>query len=136
MCRKASIGSRARRPLAMWRSSLWPVMGPTEDNKYYFLPADVDIARLQQTAAPQDEIRKRLVQIRGTALFFFDTLPIGLGDGRAPLGAARCHRRGERLRQRGERGGRGVLLPRRAERLPMRRRAGGTALSPRHCSKC
>jgi len=51
--------------------------GTTEDNKYYFLPADVDIARLQQTAAPQDEIRKRLVQIRGTALFFFDTCQSG-----------------------------------------------------------
>ena len=34
--------------------------GTTEDNKYYFLPADVDIARVQQTATPQDEIRKRL----------------------------------------------------------------------------
>ena len=51
--------------------------GTTEENKYYFLPADVDIARLEQTAAPQDEIRKRLVQIRGTALFFFDTCQSG-----------------------------------------------------------
>jgi hypothetical protein len=51
--------------------------GTTEDNKYYFLPADVDIGRLQQTAEPQDEIRKRLAQIRGTALFFFDTCQSG-----------------------------------------------------------
>ena len=51
--------------------------GTTEDNKYYFLPADVDIGRLQQTAAAQDEIRKQLVQIRGTALFFFDTCQSG-----------------------------------------------------------
>ncbi len=51
--------------------------GTTEDNKYYFLPADVDIGRLEQTAAAQDEIRKRLVQIRGTALFFFDTCQSG-----------------------------------------------------------
>ncbi len=51
--------------------------GTTEDNKYYFLPTDVDIGRLQQTATPQDEIRKRLVQIRGTALFFFDTCQSG-----------------------------------------------------------
>ncbi len=51
--------------------------GTTEDDKYYFLPADADIGRLQQTAAPQDEIRKRLVQIRGTALFFFDTCQSG-----------------------------------------------------------
>jgi WD40 repeat protein len=51
--------------------------GTTEDNKYYFLPADVDIGRLQQTATPQDEIRERLGQIRGTALFFFDTCKSG-----------------------------------------------------------
>ena len=59
--------------------------GTTEDNKYYFLPVDVDIGRLQQTAAPQDEIRKRLVQIRGTALFFFDTCQSGSMMGRARL---------------------------------------------------
>jgi hypothetical protein len=59
--------------------------GTTEDNKYYFLPVDVDIGRLQQTAAPQDEIRKRLVQIRGTALFFFDTCQSGSVMGRARL---------------------------------------------------
>ncbi|HXO91687.1 MAG TPA: hypothetical protein VN849_12950, partial [Stellaceae bacterium] len=60
--------------------------GTTEDNKYYFLPVDVDIARLQQTATPQDEIRKRLVQIRGTALFFFDTCQSGsvMGGPRLP----------------------------------------------------
>ena len=59
--------------------------GTTEDDKYYFLPADVDIGRLQQTAAPQDEIRKRLVQIRGTALFFFDTCQSGSVMGRPRL---------------------------------------------------
>ena len=51
--------------------------GTTEDKKYYFLPADVDIGRLQQTATPQDEIRERLGRIRGKALFFFDTCKSG-----------------------------------------------------------
>jgi hypothetical protein len=59
--------------------------GTTEDNKYYFLPADVDIGRLQETAEPQDEIRKRLVQIRGTALFFFDTCQSGTVMGKSRL---------------------------------------------------
>ena len=51
--------------------------GTNEEDKYYFLPADVDVSQLQQTAEPQDEIRKRLVQIQGTALFFFDTCQSG-----------------------------------------------------------
>jgi len=51
--------------------------GTNEDEKYYFLPADVDIGQLQQTAEPQDEIRRSLVQIQGTALFFFDTCQSG-----------------------------------------------------------
>jgi WD40 repeat protein len=51
--------------------------GTNEDQKYYFLPADVDISQLQNTAAPQDEIRRWLVEIRGTALFFFDTCQSG-----------------------------------------------------------
>jgi hypothetical protein len=59
--------------------------GTNEDQKYYFLPFDVDIGRLQQTAEPQDEIRQRLAEIQGTALFFFDTCQSGSVMGGARL---------------------------------------------------
>jgi WD40 repeat protein len=51
--------------------------GTNEPGKYYFLPVDTDINRLQQTAEPQDAIRKSLSGIQGTALFFFDTCNSG-----------------------------------------------------------
>jgi hypothetical protein len=51
--------------------------GTNEDQQYYFLPADVDIGQLSLTAEPQEEIRQRLVEIKGTALFFFDTCQSG-----------------------------------------------------------
>jgi WD40 repeat protein len=51
--------------------------GTNDKGKYFFLPADVDLARLRQTAEPQDQIRRSLASIRGTALFFFDTCQSG-----------------------------------------------------------
>jgi WD40 repeat protein len=51
--------------------------GTNDKGKYFFLPADVDLARLRQTAEPQDDIRRSLARIRGTALFFFDTCKSG-----------------------------------------------------------
>ena len=51
--------------------------GTTQDNKYYFLPVDVDVGRLQQTAESQDGIREKLSRIRGIKLFFFDTCQSG-----------------------------------------------------------
>jgi hypothetical protein len=60
--------------------------GTNEDQKYYFLPADVDISQLKETAQSQDEIRRRLVEIRGKALFFFDTCQSGSVMGGPLLG--------------------------------------------------
>jgi WD40 repeat protein len=51
--------------------------GTNDKGKYLFLPADVDVTRLRETAEPQDQIRKSLARIRGTALFFFDTCKSG-----------------------------------------------------------
>jgi WD40 repeat protein len=51
--------------------------GTNKPGKYYFLPVDAVLNRLQQTAEAQDAIRKSLARIRGTALFFFDTCNSG-----------------------------------------------------------
>ena len=60
--------------------------GTSEGQKYYFLPTDVDIAHLKETAQSQDAIRRRLVEIRGKALFFFDTCQSGSVMGGPLLG--------------------------------------------------
>jgi len=51
--------------------------GTNQQGKYFFVPADVNLARVRETAVPQDQIRKSLARIRGTALFFFDTCKSG-----------------------------------------------------------
>ncbi len=51
--------------------------GMTEEDKYYFLPTDVDLNRLRRTAEPQNDIYDSLRRIAGKALFFFDTCHSG-----------------------------------------------------------
>jgi hypothetical protein len=51
--------------------------GMTEQDKYYFLPTDVDLNRLRRTAEPQSDLYDSLRRIAGKALFFFDTCHSG-----------------------------------------------------------
>ena len=51
--------------------------GMDEEDRYYFLPSDVDLTRLRRTAEPESDINDSLKRIAGKALFFFDTCHSG-----------------------------------------------------------